>query len=121
VLRQVDDAINKLGKNISDTSITCLGLSFKADIDDLRESPALDIAISLGEYQVKNLFIVEPNISSLPEKLKRTSTLVDFKIGIEKADIVVVLVDHKEFKTYKRKQISQKYIIDTRGLYTIHE
>jgi len=121
VLKQVDDAINKLGKSMSNVSITCLGLSFKADIDDLRESPALDIAISLGEYQVKNLFIVEPNISSLPEKLKATSTLVDFKTGVEKADIVVVLVDHKEFKTYKRKQIGQKYIIDTRGLYTIYE
>ena len=118
VLRQVDDAINKLGKNISDTSITCLGLSFKADIDDLRESPALEIVKSLCQLGFNRLNIVEPNISILPNSVdSNMCSLVSLKFGIKDADIIVVLVDHSEFKLIDESLLVKKHLVDTRGVF----
>lgn len=84
-------------KDISQPKIACLGLAFKPDIDDLRESPALDIVVRLAneKYQI---LAVEPNIKELPLRLQdKNVSLVCLNQALEEADVVVILVKHKEF------------------------
>jgi UDP-N-acetyl-D-mannosaminuronic acid dehydrogenase len=83
-------------KTIKDVTVACYGLTFKPDIDDLRESPALEITKKLAE-QGLNILAIEPNISKLPANLPANVELIDFNER-EKADIHLVLVSHKEFK-----------------------
>lgn len=77
-----------------------MGLAFKPDIDDLRESPSIlvtDALLLQGEY---NLFLVEPNL-----KENNKYDLTDYKEVNDKADIVIYLVAHKEFKGLKTNSI----------------
>ncbi|ENM3962594.1 UDP-N-acetyl-D-mannosamine dehydrogenase VpsB [Vibrio cholerae] len=113
VVDQVKQAADQFKKPI----IACLGLAFKADIDDLRESPALDITKHLAESRVGQLLAVEPNITELPSKLaKQGIELVSLERALELANIVVVLVDHKEFKAADKTEFAKKVVIDTRGI-----
>ena len=80
--------------------IACLGLAFKPDIDDLRESPALHIAQKLSQERL-DIIAVEPNIKSMP----KDRDMIIYKFNIEtlenaksKADIIILLVRHREFK-----------------------
>ncbi len=73
--------------------VACMGLAFKPDIDDLRESPALYITKRLIGESV-NVLAVEPNIKSHPE-----FEIIDYQQAIDDADIIVFLVGHKEFKS----------------------
>lgn len=75
--------------------IACMGLAFKPDIDDLRESPALEIARNLHNSQL-NIICVEPNVHQLKDL-----TLVTTKDAIEQADIICFLVKHSSFKGLK--------------------
>lgn len=86
-------------KGILQPKIACLGLAFKPDIDDLRESPALDIVIKLASERNNQILAVEPNIKQLPLKLqdKANIELVSLTQALDEADIVVILVKHKEF------------------------
>ncbi|AJC84181.1 UDP-N-acetyl-D-mannosamine dehydrogenase [Campylobacter peloridis] len=86
-------------KDILQPKIACLGLAFKPDIDDLRESPALDIVIKLANEENYQILAVEPNIKQLPLKLqdKANVKLVSLTQALDEADIVVILVKHKEF------------------------
>lgn len=77
------------GKN---ATIACLGLAYKPDIDDLRESPAVEITHTLVTKGHKVL-VVEPNIETHPE-----FKLVNWEDAIKQADVVALLVPHKEFK-----------------------
>lgn len=99
-------------KAMKDVTITCYGLAFKPDIDDLRESPALNIAKTLAESHPGLTLFVEPNIESLSEAYN--SELVDLSFGLDNGDIHVLLVDHKEFK---EKEIENKYVVDTKGIW----
>jgi UDP-N-acetyl-D-mannosaminuronic acid dehydrogenase len=72
--------------------IACMGLAFKPNIDDLRESPALYIARRLKAYEL-DILAVEPNI-----KCHRDFDIVDYNEALKQADIVTFLVAHKEFK-----------------------
>ncbi|WP_180006925.1 MULTISPECIES: UDP-N-acetyl-D-mannosamine dehydrogenase [unclassified Acinetobacter] len=83
-------------KTIKDVTVACYGLAFKPDIDDLRESPALEITKKLAE-QGLNILAVEPNIETLPKKLDGLVELVDINASVN-ADIKVILVAHKQFK-----------------------
>ncbi|MBL8370318.1 MAG: UDP-N-acetyl-D-mannosamine dehydrogenase [Burkholderiaceae bacterium] len=85
------------GKTAKDMSIACFGISFKPDIDDLRESPALDIVRALSVIHPGPVFVVEPNIKTVPMDLNNVE-LVDEIRGMD-ADLKVLLVDHKQFKT----------------------
>ncbi|OTG58311.1 UDP-N-acetyl-D-mannosamine dehydrogenase [Acinetobacter sp. ANC 3903] len=82
-------------KTIKDVTVACYGLAFKPDIDDLRESPALEITKKLAE-QGLNILAIEPNIKTLPKNLEKVN-LVDLTESLN-ADIKVVLVAHKQFK-----------------------
>ncbi len=98
--------------------IACLGLAFKADIDDLRESPALNIVRTLARDQVGRLLVVEPNIRELPAELSELGVeLVALNDALSKANMLVALVDHAEFKQIPLSLVTSKVVIDTRGLW----
>lgn len=99
-------------KTIKDITIACYGLAFKPDIDDLRESPALEITKQLA-LQGLNILAIEPNITQLPNSLPESVTLIDVKDN-HRADIHLILVDHKEFKQLASQ--SYPYIVDTKGI-----
>lgn len=98
----------------SNITIACFGLTFKADVDDLRESPALQIATELADWQLGELLLVEPHIQTLPDALANKAKLVDLNTALQQADILVLLVDHAEFKPVSPKQT---WLVDTRGVW----
>lgn len=99
--------------------IACLGLSFKADVDDLRESPAVTIVHSLCTETRAELLVVEPHVSALPLYLEGTGRVrkVDLDEALQLADVVLVLVNHKAFCSIDPAQMAGKTVIDTRGLF----
>ncbi|MHA2705626.1 UDP-N-acetyl-D-mannosamine dehydrogenase [Vibrio owensii] len=98
-------------KTTKDVTITCYGLAFKPDIDDLRESPALSIAKTIAIQHSSEVLAVEPNIKSLNEENIRLVTIDE---SLTKADIHVMLVDHQQFKKIK---INDAFVIDTKGIW----
>lgn len=102
VLDQIKMAIESVqaaspGMRRQDVSVACLGLAFKPDIDDLRESPAVGVAEQLSRVGCQVL-VVEPNIETLPPRLAEKSlTLVSLSQALETADVVCVLVKHRPF------------------------
>ncbi len=104
-------------KKISDIKIACLGLAFKADIDDLRESPALDITLKLGQIYPHQVSAVEPKITQAPQALlTQHISLVSLDEALG-ADIFVILVDHREFKECDHLYLVKKNMVDTKGLW----
>jgi len=99
--------------------IACLGLSYKADIDDLRESPALHIVERLAREKVGELLVVEPNVKQLPATLAKAKDvkLVELREALSTADIVLLLVDHRQFRRVDRDLLKPKITIDTRGVW----
>mgnify|MGYP001076632920 CR=1 FL=1 len=100
-----------------DIKVACMGLSFKSDIDDLRESPALEIATALSEELPCTVYGVEPNVSELPANLKSVIVLKELDEALDQADIIVMLVDHREFKMIDPKRLQGKELVDTRGVF----
>lgn len=100
-------------KTAKDVTIACYGLAFKPDIDDLRESPALNIAKQIAELHSGAVIAVEPNINELPGDIN-TLLLSKLEIAIDRANIHLLLVDHKEFKSM---QVKFDYLIDTKGIW----
>jgi len=114
----VIDKVIKAADEFKRPVIACLGLAFKADIDDLRESPAVNIAKALKKQNIGEILVVEPNIKALPASLAELSTnLVSLSEAIEKANILLILVDHKQFKTLSLADVARKIVIDTRGIF----
>ena len=115
VKQKVRDAI--VGLNKTSLKIACLGLAFKPDIDDLRESPSVYITRDLSREFPGTVVAVEPNISELPSALRDSDvSLVDLDSAL-KADVIVLLVDHREFKNNVPKLSSDQVLIDTRGIW----
>ena len=91
-------------------TIAIMGLAFKANIDDLRESPAKYIAQRImQEMNGEEIFIVEPNVKEHP-----VFKLTDYEIAIEKSDILMFLVAHKEFKN--KEGLKNKKVLDFCGI-----
>jgi UDP-N-acetyl-D-mannosaminuronic acid dehydrogenase len=99
-------------KTAKDVTLACYGLAFKPDIDDLRESPALDITRKLTETLSSRIIAVEPNVDNLPGQLN--IELVKWDCAISEADIHLLLVDHVEFQV---KPPTTGIIIDTKGIW----
>ena len=120
ILDKVNQVILEMGVKISEISITCLGLSFKPNIDDLRQSPALEIAKKISLMSLKKLYLVEPNIFSMPNCFEDDNDieLVNLEFAVNSSDIVILLVDHNEFNQINLDLLSDKYVIDTRGIWS---
>jgi len=100
--------------------IAALGLAFKANIDDLRESPAVSIVGRLADTLPEaTVLVAEPHVSVLPPLLgnREKIQLVDVDLAILQADIVLVLVDHEVFKSIPQTLLEEKAVIDTRGIW----
>lgn len=116
VLERIHRAID----SISAPRVLILGLAFKANVDDLRESPAVEITQALAESRPEIEFAVsEPHIHELPASLQKYSNLSlveDLEKEFDAADVVVLLVDHDAYSTFGPRLQSGKAVIDTRGL-----
>ena len=98
-------------KNCKKPQVALMGLAFKPNIDDLRESPAMKIAKRLvAEMPDVKFNIVEPNISSHPD-----FDIVDFQTAFEQSDIVVYLTAHKQFFMLPQ-EANDKLILDFCGV-----
>jgi UDP-N-acetyl-D-mannosaminuronic acid dehydrogenase len=99
-------------------SIACLGLAFKANVDDLRESPALEVALKLAEKYGSRVKVVEPNIDELPPALARAgAVLTDLDDAIRSCEVAIVLVDHDQFKLAPLADRRHLAVLDTRGIW----
>ena len=100
--------------------IAVLGLAFKPDIDDLRESPAREIVKDLAlQLPMASILAVEPHIKQLPPELEEMPNvwLRELHSAVDEADIVVLLVDHTQNKEFSRNLLSEKIVIDTKGVW----
>lgn len=98
--------------------VACLGLAFKANIDDFRESPALKVACALAERFGSRIRIVEPYATRLPAPLAAAgASLIDIDTAIERCPLMIVLVDHDVFRSVPLEERSAKQVLDTRGIW----
>ncbi len=108
----VVDRITDKAKRFKDPVIGCLGLAYKPDIDDLRESPALSIARRLTAMKIGKVIVCEPNVTAVDGlDLLPLDTLLD------KADILVALVGHRQFKRIPMGRLEEKIVLDTCGVW----
>jgi UDP-N-acetyl-D-mannosaminuronic acid dehydrogenase len=99
-------------------TVACLGLAFKADVDDLRESPAVEVTRRLAtERPDLHVLAVEPHVRKLPGVLDALPnvTLTDTDAALDTADVVVLLVDHQPFRALDPARLAGRGVVDTRG------
>lgn len=113
------EKVRQAAKQLNNPAIACLGLAFKANISDLRESPAMEITKTLAEQNIGDIYVVEPYITSLPKALagEKRIQLAEAEEALKKANIVVLLVDHQAFREIDRSLLRSKTVIDTRGIW----
>lgn len=118
--RFVINKIEELLEGVEQPAVAFFGAAFKPDIDDLRESPALKIIQQFAtDHPDLDVMAVEPNISALPASLSnfKNITLKNELEAVEDADILVLLVDHAQFKALDRQVLEGKRIVDTKGIW----
>ena len=116
VIGQVEQACSHIDSPV----IAALGRAVKATIDDLRESPALNITKDRAEHvSHATVLAVEPNVSELPKALQGLPNVefAEYQDAIERADVVLLLVDHDEFKALPATALKGKAVVDTKGLW----
>ena len=95
-----------------------LGLAFKANVDDFRESPAMRVAEVLAARFGDRIAIVEPHVAELPKRLADSgATLIDIDSALADCETMIVLVDHDIFKSVPADERAGKAVYDTRGIW----
>lgn len=112
----VADCLAETGRRADELTIACFGLAFKPNIDDLRESPAMEITQMIAEWNKGTTLVVEPNIHALPARLDHCR-LAPLEEALKNADVLVMLVDHSPFKGIHPSKITQPWIVDTKGVW----
>ena len=98
--------------------VACLGLAFKANIDDFRESPARYVAASLARSFGDRIRVVEPYAAALPKEFDGTGAeLVDLDTALETCGVHIVLVDHDVFRVVPLEERAGAVVYDTRGIW----
>ena len=114
VLEKIHSALASIDKPTKEVRIACFGLAFKPNIDDLRESPALQITKALAAIYPGQVLAVEPHITQCPPQLQNSGVrLASVQEALAQADIVVMLVAHDAFKGITPANVIQ--MIDTYG------
>jgi UDP-N-acetyl-D-mannosaminuronic acid dehydrogenase len=124
--REVNDAkphyvlekVRAAAKAFENPKIACLGLAFKPNVDDLRESPAMEIVSYLAKENLATLYVVEPHIYELPASLQGFNVhKVDMDEALNNADIILTLVKHDQFKVLLKANFEPKIVLDMCGLW----
>lgn len=111
VAEQISLSSEQTGKQRGECDVAVYGITFKPNIDDLRQSPALEIARKVKKMGFRRVLVVEPNVSQLPSVLEGCELS---KGVVVRADIHVMLVDHDQFKDIDKPE---GIIVDTRGVW----
>ncbi|MCH9299224.1 UDP-N-acetyl-D-mannosamine dehydrogenase [Pantoea allii] len=117
VKKALADCLMQTGKRASDLTIACFGLAFKPNIDDLRESPAMEVVHLIADWHQGRTWVTEPHIQQIPESLATQATLVSTAQALQEADILVMLVDHHAFRRVEAAHITQQWVVDTKGVW----
>jgi UDP-N-acetyl-D-mannosaminuronic acid dehydrogenase len=116
--QHVIERVRRVAERFREPRIALLGLSYKPNVDDLRESPAVHIAEELLNSDLGDIYIVEPHVEEPPKSLAGKSRMhfVELTEAIDAADIVVLLVQHDQFRSLDRLSLREKILIDTVGV-----
>ena len=119
VIKRLTEVVEQSGKKYSELSISCLGLSYKADVTDLRESPALQIVEEISRFGFQKQYVIEPYLANLPSTLRRDEniSLVEIYEALPNSDIVLLLTDHRVFREIDPKILDGKWVIDCKGVW----
>jgi len=111
VATKVQNALNDVGKPVKGSKIHIYGVSYKRDIDDVRESPALDI-IHLLQKRGGTISYTDPYVPQI--RLEDDKVLKEDSAAMKSADCVVIVTDHSAFD-YKQLLADAALIVDTRN------
>jgi UDP-N-acetyl-D-mannosaminuronic acid dehydrogenase len=113
-------AVELSSNGVPRPGIACLGLTFKADVNDIRESPALAISEEITRWGDCDVFVAEPHLKELPGDLAGENHVVmtSASDAIARAEIVALLVNHRQFSHIERASLAGKKIVDTRGVWS---
>jgi UDP-N-acetyl-D-mannosaminuronic acid dehydrogenase len=115
VVEQVLERAERFKKPV----VACLGLAFKPDVDDCRESPAMEVVEALAAHEsLDSILVAEPNLAQMPARLAKLPRVkfCDMNAAVRGADIVVVLQAHSAFKHIPREDLIRRVVIDPTGL-----
>ena len=117
--RKVVDHVLTACRVTEDPTVACLGLTYKADVGDLRESPSIVVVRALQESMTGRLLVVDPYVDGLPQELVDggQTELVELEEALMVADVIVLLTDHQRFRDIDSRQLDGKVAIDTRGVW----
>lgn len=115
----VADRVVHVCKDLADPVVACLGLTYKAGVADLRESPAIEVVKELQRRKKGRILVVEPYVSELPSEISNCGNieLVGLEDGLSAADVVVLLTDHSVFAEIDQETLTSKSVVDSRGLW----
>jgi UDP-N-acetyl-D-mannosaminuronic acid dehydrogenase len=124
--REVNDAkpkfvvaqIRERAERFERPVVACLGLTYKPDVDDTRESPAIAIAMQLARSGDERILLADPNLSGLPAELASLPNVsfCETLDAVRQADIVAILVAHSPFRKIPREELMRRVVIDATGL-----